>query len=591
MKLAGLELSGHRSVEDVEFVATPFTILFGKNNAGKTNILETVLGVLRPEDMHLTRRTHSDRGSHPEGAVAFELEPGLSLDDEVMTQSATVLGTVLPHRVGFTRSGVTAWPVDEVRREYLDAWELGDIDELGPPDWSRDLSVECSVRPVPLLLDWTSAGIHERVVESVESRIAQPWLAPTRRGDQAGYAIPERTNDMVDGIAALATDLLPDFVDGAIRAHVTDPTLWQRMPKVLLEYEQRGATQCADLVDAAGDGASRWMAVAVQIALRLSCDFPDIRSLRKAGRREFSRYVLLIDEPEAHLHPAAVSSMVRWCRRMVDCGFNLIVATHHEEFLRTAADGVTLVHVTRSADLVTSEARPLTSTATQHLLEVAADVGMHPATALSLHRAVLFVEGPLDEAVLDEYAGMELDAAGIKILPVHGTKNLEGLVAVDLVTELGIKFGILTDATDPATMEHRSSRKRSSEEKKVLRVLQIAKEKGLATPAVFGVPEEDLLFALPVEQIRARFQGAESLPEWKGLVAQCRESLGKGPSDSVNWKVFAHERYGVPIDSPEGVREVVRALDLAGVHFPSVRRVVDQIVSWAAPDQTAEPTA
>lgn len=64
-------------------------------------------------------------------------------------------------------------------------------------------------------------------------------------------------------------------------------------------------------------------------------------------------------------------------------------------------------------------------------------------------------------------------------------------------------------------------------------------------------------------------------------MAECRDSLGKGPSDSVKWKAFAHERYNLPIDSPPGVREVVRALDLAVVPLPSIRGVLDQIVAWA----------
>lgn len=207
---------------------------------------------------------------------------------------------------------------------------------------------------------------------------------------------------------------------------------------------------------------------------------------------------------------------------------------------------------------------------------------MHPATALSLHRAVLFVEGPLDDAVLAEYGGLELDAAGVKILPVHGTKNLEGLVAVELVTELGMRMGILTDATDVDTMGDRSNRKRSSEEKKVLRVLQIAAEKGLPAPKPFGVPEDDLLFALPADAIRDEYlNGGRPFPGWKELVRECRDSLGKGPSDSVNWKAFAHDEYKLPIDSPAGVRDVVRVLDLAGIPLPSIRGVLDQIVAWA----------
>ncbi len=146
---------------------------------------------------------------------------------------------------------------------------------------------------------------------------------------------------------------------------------------------------------------------------------------------------------------------------------------------------------------------------------------MHPATALSLHRAILFVEGPLDDAVLAEYGGLDLDAAGVKILPVHGTKNLEGLVAVELVTELGMRMGILTDATDTDTMGERSNRKRSSEEKKVLRVLHIAAEKGLSAPKSFGVPEDDLLFALPAGAIRNDYLKGGPFPGWKELVAEC----------------------------------------------------------------------
>ncbi len=46
MRLTSVHLTGHRSVEDLEFEMGPFTVLFGKNNAGKTNILETLLGVL-----------------------------------------------------------------------------------------------------------------------------------------------------------------------------------------------------------------------------------------------------------------------------------------------------------------------------------------------------------------------------------------------------------------------------------------------------------------------------------------------------------------------------------------------------------------
>lgn len=55
--MLGLHLHGHRSVEYMEFEAGPFTVLLGKNNAGKTNVLETIHGIslLRPMTVQSVR--------------------------------------------------------------------------------------------------------------------------------------------------------------------------------------------------------------------------------------------------------------------------------------------------------------------------------------------------------------------------------------------------------------------------------------------------------------------------------------------------------------------------------------------------------
>ena len=575
MRLLGLSLDGHRSVERLEFDAGPFTVLFGKNNAGKTNILETIYGVFVPDDQRIIRRTHGGRLSHPNGALYVELEPGLAFDDVV---AAAVGVEVAAEGVAFTGSGVLIGDPAAYRDD--------DAGNLDPRSWQDNLLD--APGPHVLFLDWQYSDVHARVetaianlarTDAMRRRRDWPWLEMITTSEGYAYKVPAETEARVAQLSSLATDLLPDFVDGSIGAQLTTATLWGEYPKVTLEYNQRGQSQCADSLDTAGQGAARWMAAAVQVAQHLMGDYPGLMTLRDLGPREFSRHVLLVDEPEAHLHPSAVASMVRWCQRMVAHGFTVIVASHHEEFLRAAGDDVTLVHVTRDADLVYTRARTLPSATTLRLQDLAQEIGLHPATALSLHRAILFVEGPLDEAVLVEHGGLALDAVGVKILPIHGTKNLEGLVAVEVVAELGIKIGILTDATVTDTMADRSGKKRSSEERKVLKVLQIAAQKGLTPPTAFGVPEDDLLFALPPEAIRDYLDGP--FPGWKELVAECRTALGKGPSDSVNWKDFAQHEYGLPITSPGGVRDVVRNLDLAGVDLPSVKKVIDEVVAWA----------
>jgi hypothetical protein len=153
-------------------------------------------------------------------------------------------------------------------------------------------------------------------------------------------------------------------------------------------------------------------------------------------------------------------------------------------------------------------------------------------------------------------------------------------VTSEIVTELGIRMGILTDATDVTTMADRPNKRRSSEEKKVLKVLQIARDKELPEPTAFGVVEEDLLFALPSDGIRTYLNGP--FPGWKELVAECRKALGKSPSDSVDWKSYALEHYNLPINSPYGVRHIVRELHSLEVGMTSIETVIEEVTHWAS---------
>ncbi|QPG70737.1 ATP-dependent nuclease [Mycolicibacterium mucogenicum] len=573
MRLLKVYLYGYRSVEFLDFEAGPFTVLFGKNNVGKTNVLEALLGLLNPEQPPAVRGTPSRRNDGPSGAVYVQLEPGLQFDEEVMAAAVQATGTRSPRRVAFTGSGLL----------LADPNDYSESGIVHSSHW-RGATVE-GPNVHALSMDWEFRNLHNRVEASIERLVkksstklsSSAWLEPVE-GTVGRYSFRSETRYHLDQFSSLATDLLPDFVGGRINAFIKAPEHWDTS-KISIEYVQDGQRQCSDEVDTAGHGAARWIAAASQLALHLMDEFPGLHNLRDAGPRGFSGHILVIDEPEAHLHPMAVESIVRWCQQMVMYGFNVVVASHHEEFLRAPTDDVTLVHITRDQDLIETVARTLPVADTRQLQELAADVGVHPATALSLNRGILFVEGPLDEAVLDEYGGAKLDAAGVKIVPIHGTKNLEGLISAELVTKLGMKFGILTDATVTATMRDRSGNKRSSEERKVLRVLQIAEERGLPVAMSFGVPEADLLFALPAEAIREYLRGP--FPEWEALVAECRVALNKGPSDSVNWKAYAYEKYGLPITTPGGVRSIVRKLDLDDVELPSIRAVVEEIVAWA----------
>ncbi|MFI5387652.1 MAG: ATP-dependent endonuclease [Fimbriimonadales bacterium] len=583
MKPLRLELHGHRSVDGLAFDIGALTVLFGKNNAGKTNILEAVLSLVGDDDGPL-RRPVVGRDSSPLGGMWVQLEPGVPFDDGVASAAGLDPSDGPPRLVRLGRSQVLIGdpysPGRGSESETLDEVLWGGQRGAHQPGPSVHV----------LFLDWQFESIHDRFAECIERltlteahrrRNDWPWLESIGEIDGSiAYRVPPHVESTISQLGALASDLLPDFVEGTITPTLTSATAWHAYPKVILEFHEYGATQCPDVIELAGSGAARWMAAAMQVAIHVLSENDGLTQLRDLEPGALSGHLILLDEPEAHLHPSAVASVVRWCHRLVRAGATVIVATHHEEFLRSSDAEITLVHVTRDADMVATNARTLTSTASSALQELALDVGMHPATALSLHRAVLFVEGPLDIAVLDEYAGLRLDAAGVLLVPIHGTKNLEGIVSGEIITRLGLALGILTDATDPDTMRDRSGRRRSSEERKVLRILDLARDQGLPAPAVFGVPEADLLFALPRQGIEV-FLG-HPFPEWNGLVQECRAALGATPSESVNWKQYALDRYGLPITDSAGVRELTRFLDLAGTPLPSIEEVVGSIEQWAA---------
>ena len=58
--------------------------------------------------------------------------------------------------------------------------------------------------------------------------------------------------------------------------------------------------------------------------------------------------VLLVDEPEAGLHPLAVIDVVRWLEDRLNDYSGVIVATHHPEFLRSSNPSVSAILVNRT---------------------------------------------------------------------------------------------------------------------------------------------------------------------------------------------------------------------------------------------------
>ena len=201
MRLGRVTLLRYRSVSFLDFEVGPFTVLFGKNNAGKTNILEAIYGVLAPTEMPGHESGHTAarglRGAHdlwrPSGAVVAQLDPGRPFDDEVLaldlggeghivTESGAVLELQrLPAEqvsfVGHETPGLSFFDP----HSYFD--HLSDSGDVFVAEESFQSVLVYGPRPRPMFVDWGFEDIDERVTAAmVEMLSGGPPARPRMKG-------------------------------------------------------------------------------------------------------------------------------------------------------------------------------------------------------------------------------------------------------------------------------------------------------------------------------------------------------------------------------------------------------------------------
>lgn len=148
--------------------------------------------------------------------------------------------------------------------------------------------------------------------------------------------------------------------------------------------------------------------------------------------------VLVIDEPEANLHPLAQDWLARKIRDLAASGVQVVVTTHSPAFLDVAAiPGLVLV---RKNDGCTETVQMTAAELAQYCREHGAArataeniLGFYAAAATAeilggfFARTIVLVEGPTEAAALPVYlerVGCIVAKEGIAVIAVHGVGNL-----------------------------------------------------------------------------------------------------------------------------------------------------------------------
>jgi putative ATP-dependent endonuclease of the OLD family len=151
----------------------------------------------------------------------------------------------------------------------------------------------------------------------------------------------------------------------------------------------------------------------IREALRLILDY------------EFARPdILLVEEPEIHLHPALETNMMRYLKRIgAEC--QIFITTHSTNFLDTAE--------MRNIYLASNSSSTQIQLLDVHEAEVSIpqELGIR-LSALFMFDRLVFIEGPSDEQVLREFAatlGINLSQQSVGFVPMGGVRNLAHFAA------------------------------------------------------------------------------------------------------------------------------------------------------------------
>jgi energy-coupling factor transporter ATP-binding protein EcfA2 len=438
---------------------------------------------------------------------------------------------------------------------------------------------------------------------------ADPWLearskdghsvlpgifAPYDQGDW--YRVRHSILAAAELIEREANRVAPEFVknQGRIGIEVLPVSVWGSGKHRVRATFTEDADEKRDL-RVVGAGTGRWSAAAIRLAARrlgkgqqvvidensvLVNDEDERRrivsdALRTPHAQTLVRLepsdapaVYIVDEPEAHLHPAALQSVGAWLSQLARTAAMVVVATHSTALLDCQTEMIHRVHVQRSGQV--TKLQLMTGNLADELVRVSDEFGLSKGELLLLIRLALFVEGQHDELILHEWFGEALRDAGIRVFPVHGVDNLHGLATSEVIAALGIQIATLSDDTSVASAIAQIPRTRG--ERAVARLLAEAERAGVSVYAI-GLDRPDILFYLDEPICR---QHAAGFPGWRTAVDEWANAGHPGP-----WKRWVKTRYGLSL-TPTGIKDLARECRAQGKIPAEIATKIRELIAYAS---------
>lgn len=246
--------------------------------------------------------------------------------------------------------------------------------------------------------------------------------------------------------------------------------------------------------------------------------------------------ILLVDEPEQHLHVLAQEEVASWLIDRSRENVSVIVATHSPVFLGLPPGDASLVRVRRSNG--STNLKNLDGRLLAEFDELKEAVGLGRCGLLTLVRAVAIVEGLHDKMVIEGLYERELHAQRILVLPLHGTDNASAVIEGEFLAKSGLPIRVMFDRVRLNSVEKHSPRKWLRKEELALKEILNLKEVGADIEPI-PYDEPDVICSLPGSAVRRAFPDS-NFADWHQIVQRYRSA------EPQNFKDFALRDMGLP---------------------------------------------
>ena len=420
------------------------------------------------------------------------------------------------------------------------------------------------------------------------------------------YVVSPLIRNAVERIASRANLIAPSFItdDYQISIDVIDPSKWgPGAPRLRATMSQNGMSAP---LSRAGSGIARWASLSIRLACQellsttmigdpsmesMVTSYKGVAHLRREAAGAYAAVaaleainedgsldvVLLIDEPEAHLHPRAVVSVGQWLIDISERVASVVVATHHPTLFNLRAPS-NQENIQKQVVFKTgreSSVKRWNPGDERLVAQLASEIGLTSGDLFMMSRYVLFVEGPHDLAILEEFFGDMLKANSIRLLPLHGANNISMIAESEIVWSMGIPMGVLTDGTNVERVQR--GERSNYVEKLVVRLLREVKAAG-RTVDTFGISFDDILFCLDDDVTASLAEGG--FPGWGEAqkIWRDRDQPANVTANGSKFKEWVTSTYSLRLDR-DSVREIAKKCKEAGMISEELSKVVTDIVT------------